>query len=396
MAVENFGEYPNHQPLVEKLKGFRTLRGLHASEAFRHCRDYLDDLFSTPVYFPCPEARPRLNDFLRLVQWNIEKGKRFDAILRTLREHPRLSTADLIAINEADLGMNRTGHRFVARELGEALQMHVVFAPVYLELTKGFGSELNLPGENIAALQGNAILSRHPLRESRVIELPVCFDHFAFGEKRLGQRHALAVELSINGRRLSVATTHLEPRTDPACRARQVQAILDDLERPGMPEAAILAGDFNTNAMARGGLWRTLRATRRLAFGKVARQQARFACPQVHEPLFDRLAAHGFTPAGFNDALPTCHLLMRELKDASPLPAWLTRAIEARMRRFNSQLDLRLDWVFGRNVRPLVNGEMVDRLSRIASRTPQSINGLMTEDETQVSDHDPIIVDVQL
>src|SRR5262249_24763199 len=159
-----------------------------------------------------------------------------------------------------------------------------------------------------------------------VIELPICFDHFAFGEKRIGRRSALTVEVEINGWRLSFATTHLEVRNDPACRARQVRVILAETGRPGAPDAAILAGDFNTNAMARGGLWRTLCAAGRLAFGNVARQQARFACPQIHEPLFDLLAAHGFTAEGFNDAAPTCHLLMRELKDASPAPAWLTHA----------------------------------------------------------------------
>jgi len=396
MSTENFGTYPDHQALVENLKGFRTLGDLQRSEAFRHCQNYLDELFRTPLVLPCPQARPRLGDFLRVAQWNIEKGKRLDAVLKTLREHPLLNTADLISINEADVGMNRSARRFVARELGEALGMHVVFAPVYLELTKGFGAELRLPGENTAALQGNAILSRHPLNNPRVIELPVCFDHFAFGEKRLGRRSALAVEVEVNGRRLSFATTHLEVRNEPACRARQGRAILAELERPGAPDAAILAGDFNTNAMARGGPWRTLRAAGRLAFGNVARQQARFACPQNHEPLFALLAAHGFTAEGFNDALPTCHLLMRELKDASPAPDWLTRAFEARMSRFNSQLDMRLDWDFGRNVRPLRDGEVVDHLSGVGSRGPQTTAGLATEDNGQISDHDPITADFRL
>lgn len=388
-------EYPNHQSLVEELKGFRTLRELHRSEAFLRHRDYLAELFQTPRIIPCPKAQPRVRDFLRIAQWNIEKGKQFDAILKTLLEHPLLNTADLISINEADAGMNRSANRFVARGLGEALQMHVVFAPVYLELTKGFGSELKLPGENTAALQGNAILSRYPVHNPRVIELPVCFDHFGFSEKRIGHRSALAIDVKINGRRLSFATTHLEVRNDPACRARQVRAILADLEQSDS-DAAVLAGDFNTNATARGGVLRTLRATGRLALGNTTKQRQRFASPQPHESLFDVLAAHRFSAEGFNDTATTCHLILHGLEDASPMPRWLTKALIARMRRFNHQLDMRLDWIFGRNVRPLTEAELTDSLAGIKSRAPQTITGLETESGAQVSDHDPIVADIRL
>lgn len=393
MSVHSEGEYPNHQSLVEELKGFRTLRDLHTSEAFLRQREYLSRLFNTPRLITCSNAQPRIGDFLRIAQWNIEKGKQFDAVLKTLLEHPLLATADLISINEADVGMNRSGNRFVARELGEALQMHVVFAPVYLELTKGFGNELKLPGENTSALQGNAILSRYRLRNPRVIELPVCFDHFGFSEKRIGRRTGLAVEVDVNGRSLSFATTHLEVRHTPACRARQVEAILTDLQNVPA-DAAIIAGDFNTNAMARGGIWRTFRAAVNLAFGNVEHQRYRFANPQKHEPLFTLLAAHGFTGEALNDTATTCHLITRGLEDASPLPGRLTRAFEARMRRFDYQLDMRLDWIFGRKIKALTDGEITDRRSGIRSRGAQTIGRLMTANNQQISDHDPIMADI--
>jgi len=394
MSVHLPDEYPSHQSLVNKLKGFRTLRELHTSEAFLQNRDYLDQLFNTPRVIPCPQAKPRISDFLRIAQWNIEKGKQFDAILKTLLEHPLLKTADVISINEADAGMIRSDHRFVAQELGKALQMHVVFAPVYLELTKGFGSESKLPGENTIALQGNAILSRYPLSNPRVIELPVCFDHFGFSEKRIGRRTALAVEVELKARNLSFATTHLEVRNTPDCRANQVKAILAELERLDGRDSAVIAGDFNTNATPRGGIWRTLRAASRLTFGNAARQRSRFAAPQQHEPLFDLLARQGFSAEGFNDAEPTCHLLMSCMKDASPLPGWMTKPLEARMKRFDYQFDMRLDWIFGRNVKALTDGEMIDRRSGIRSQRPQAISGLITNCGQQVSDHDPITADI--
>ena len=93
MLTESYINYPDHQ-LVQTLKVFRTPDDLHCSEAFRYCRDYLDELFRTPLVPPGPRAQPRLGDSLRIAQWNIEKGKRLDDILKALREHPRLSTAD--------------------------------------------------------------------------------------------------------------------------------------------------------------------------------------------------------------------------------------------------------------------------------------------------------------
>src|ERR1051325_9027517 len=109
--------------------------------------------------------------------------------------------------------------------------MHVVFAPAYLEFSKGYGEDLRMPGENTIALQGNAILSRYPLQYPRIIELPVCFDHFEHAEKRIGRRIAVAAEIEINERQMSFVSAHLEVRNSPACRARQMAAIITDLEQ---------------------------------------------------------------------------------------------------------------------------------------------------------------------
>lgn len=388
-------DYSDHQQLITELRSFKTKPELLASTKYQHHRAYLTELLSTPQIFTTLNPRPRLNNFLRLAHWNIEKGKHLDDVIAVFRQHPILQAADLISINEADVGMNRSAQRFVARELGAALDMHVAFAPCYLEFSKGYGDDLTMPGENTVALQGNAILSRYELFNPRVIELPMCYDHFEHGEKRIGNRNALAVEIERDGQRLSFVTTHLEVRNAPACRAQQIAAILTELEKPGTPPAAIIAGDFNSNTFARGGMLRTLGGLVRMMISDTDTLRREIAAPQAREPLFALLKQHGFTEVGFNSDDVTCYVPLKILEDSGKLPRFLAAAINQQMARYDGQLDFRLDWMIGRGLQPLGEQETIDSRTNIASLRPQTIAGLRRKDGGPITDHDPITADVR-
>jgi len=389
-------EYSDNQDLVAELNGFRTARDLYASSAYQKHRARLAALLEAPRLFVAEGASPLVRDFVRIAHWNIEKGKHLDAVIKTFLSHPLLRYADLISLNEADVGMNRSAQRFVARELGAALGMHVAFAPAYLEFSKGYGEDLQMPGANTVALQGNAILSRHELRRARIIELPVCFDHFEHAEKRIGRRVALAVEVEIGGHRLSFVSAHLEVRNSPACRARQMGSVIAELERPESSTAAIIAGDLNTNTFSRGGRWRTLRGFARILLSDPEQLARAIAAPQSHEPLFALLHRHGFTEQGFNSRDITCRVPMRGIEDGSRLPPVFAAMIERKLARYDYQLDFRLDWMVGRSVTPLGDGEIVDAVSGVSSLGPQTVAGLRNEKGGPISDHDPITADVRV
>jgi endonuclease/exonuclease/phosphatase family metal-dependent hydrolase len=389
-------DYPDHQQLIAALHRFPTKSALLASDEYAEHSAYFTELFATPKVFPAANAQPRLNDFLRIAHWNIEKGKYLDDVIAAFCEHPILRAADLLSINEADVGMNRSAQRFVARELGAALQMHVAFAPCYLEFSKGYGDDLTMPGENTVALQGNAILSRYKLRNPRVIQLPLCYDHFKHAEKRIGNRNALAAEIELNGQRLGFVTTHLEVRNAPACRAKQIAAILAELEKPGVPRPAIIAGDFNSNTFTRGGMLRTLGGLLRMMFAETNQLRRAIAAPQAREPLFALLRQHGFADVGFNSDDVTCYVPLRILEDSGKLPGFLATLINQQMARYNGQLDFRLDWIIGRDVQAQRENEVNDAASQSASRKPQTISGLHNVAGGLISDHDPITVDLQL
>lgn len=388
--------YPDHQSLIAELNSFKTKPELLASAAYQRHRAYLTELLATPKIFPVVNARPHLNDFLRIAHWNIEKGKHLDAVIAAFRHYPILRVADLISINEADVGMNRSAQAFVARELGAALGMHVAFAPCYLEFSKGYGDDLTMPGENTVALQGNAILSRYELLHPRVIQLPMCYDHFDHVEKRIGNRNALAVEIERDGKRLSFVTTHLEVRNAPACRAQQIAAIIAELEKPDAPPSAIIAGDFNSNTFARGGMLRTLGGLVRMMISETDTLRREIAAPQSREPLFALLQRHGFTEAGFNGDAVTCYVPLKILEDSGKLPGFLATAINQQMARYNGQLDFRLDWMIGRGVQSLGAQEIIDSATHTASLPPQTIAGWRNEHGEQITDHDPLTVDLRL
>lgn len=388
--------YSDNQDLIAELRSFTTRSELQASDSYRKQQARLSNLLDQPRLFVADKAQPELHDYLRIAHWNLEKGKYLDATIDAFRRHPVLRCADLISINEADVGMNRSGQRFVALELGQALGMHVAFAPVYLEFSKGYGDDLTMPGENTIALQGNAILSRYALSNLRIIRLPVCYDHFEHAEKRIGNRNALAADVEISGRALTFVTTHLEVRNAPACRARQMAAIIDELEKPGTPSSAIIAGDFNSNTFARGGRWRTLRGFARMLLSNPEKLMRQIAAPQSREPLFDLLRRHGFTDRGFNNEAITCRVPLNILEDRSRLPAIFTRIIEHRLAAYHNQLNFRLDWIIARNAQPLGDSEMIDAATGTASLSPQTITGLKNERGTQISDHDPITADLRI
>src|SRR5262245_59139870 len=99
---------------------------------------------------------------MRIVTWNIEKGKRCPLLEKCL-SHEAIRTADVLCLNEVDDGMARSGNLRIADEISGRLGMSVVFGRTFKELTKGIGDELLAPGENTTAIQGNAMLSRFPI-----------------------------------------------------------------------------------------------------------------------------------------------------------------------------------------------------------------------------------------
>jgi len=271
-------------------------------------------------------ARPRplnvngLGPTLRVACWNIERGLELDDILLFLTDKDRfmekveaerkeakagghsvrdvvmekipqeielLQAADVWVLNEVDWGVKRTQYREVVRELANTLHMNWAYGVEFLEIDKKqLGTDtfddkedeqarqqlieqFSVDKDRVRALHGNAVLSRYPIREGRLVPFKAGYDWFKetkitplekakrkaailigedlLQETRRGGRTALFVDLDVpelSGQRLTIVATHLENRAKPKVRRQQMEQLLSEIRDVHNP--VVVAGDLNT------------------------------------------------------------------------------------------------------------------------------------------------------
>ena len=373
--------------LISHLSRFQTVRELQRSQFFAQCRGEIEAMLGEAQVAHAGWTEPAERPFIRVAQWNIEKGRRLGRIIEALRSDPVLSAADILLLNEADRGMNRSGNVDVAGAVGDALRMHVVFGAAHIELTKGTGEERCVPGENGESLQGNAVLSRYPVVDAKVVSLPTCFEPFEFHEKRYGTRNCVWARLKVGQRFVWAGSTHLEVRNTPACRARQMAYLLET--RPGgAADACILGGDLNCNGFPRGTFLRTLLSTARVVKGPPDAIRGQLRHPENgREPLFGAVRRAGFTWQGLNTSEATASSSIGNLEDAAFLPKPVVEWVRRRLESHEGYLWFKLDWLFGRNIRP-ADGAALSARSGVRSHDICGPN--------RISDHAPIWADFLL
>jgi len=322
---------------------------------------------------------------LRLAHWNIEKGKALAGLKRFFACEPRLREADLICLNEVDCGTARAGNNSdVAWELAQALGRSAIYLPSFIECTKGWGEDLLVPGENRLGLHGLAMLTRLPVVEARAALLPPCFDYFAFSEKRFGFRQGLYARLDWQGRPLIAATTHLEVRRTPRCRARQFAAFLDGLRRArrdwGSAAAVVVTGDWNTNSFRRGALRHAAAEFVRIVGTAPAALEAELVRPLAREPLFALLREAGLELEPFNDRAPTAAQDLGASEDLASLPRPVAALVSRLFGLSGRVLRMRLDWIAASGLRP--------------RSAPWTLDG-MTDGGLRLSDHAVIGVELE-
>jgi endonuclease/exonuclease/phosphatase family metal-dependent hydrolase len=289
-------------------------------------QERLNRLLTTPFVSNAASARgvkpalptdAKLGTFLRVVQWNIERGIEYDAISAALTDanrfsrlidssaYPRgssdrktilqqvalLKQADVIVLNEVDWGMKRTDYRNVAADLAAALRMNYAYGVEFVEVDPiALGREEfeELPADDKARLKteiavdktryrgmhGTAILSRFPLQNVRLQPFEnqphdwykeeiasvrpleegkrktgeLVFREKVEREVRRGGRMMLTADIvdeRIPGGRMKIVATHLEDKTKPEGRRKQLEELLNRISAETSP--VIVAGDMNTS-----------------------------------------------------------------------------------------------------------------------------------------------------
>ena len=282
----------------------------------------LDLLLRTPVVFNNPEVqKPRrpvdgaIGPVFRVAEWNIERGLEFESIEQALTSSDAfeqrveqaeklpspammklrsqvaaLRDADVLILNEVDIGVKRTDYRNVVADMAHSLHMNSAYAVEFLEvdpltdlgtepavldtpeLSAKMTADLKPDPSRFRGMHVNAILSRYPIRSASVIELPVCHDWYNDEQKgisdlekakrvaadkvflerigrevRRGNRNALMVSLDVPGApndTFTIVNVHLENKGKATCRRQQMDTVLRAIAN--VPGPVVVAGDLNT------------------------------------------------------------------------------------------------------------------------------------------------------
>src|SRR5262245_17699295 len=197
---------------------------------------------------------------LTVLAYNVERGVRLDDQLRAFASGT-IPRPDVLLMSEADRGCTRSGGRNVAREYAQALGMDYVFAVEFLELPRwtGRGGYIETVCEH-----GNAILSRFPLSDVRVLRHAANWNPYSppdswkrrVGEPRLGGRATVSAAVQVGPTAVQAYSVHLD-WAPWAGRYRDAQAaeVLADARSQAGP--VVVGGDWNGHGYALDLAWGT-------------------------------------------------------------------------------------------------------------------------------------------
>ena len=123
-----------------------------------------------------PGAQP-LGEQVRVAAWNIQRGRRFDELLRALREEPTLAAADVLLLSEVDCGMARSGNRHVARALA-ARSGSPTRSACPISCSRTIGARASTAWQPAGAGRGRRCCRGRRSRRSRTSTCPRCATSF--------------------------------------------------------------------------------------------------------------------------------------------------------------------------------------------------------------------------
>lgn len=184
---------------------------------------------------------------VRIVTWNVATARK-DVKGRYLAEGPALDAVaevlgeldpDVVAVQELDRGIDRTGYEDQPGRLGEALGMKHWFAPTLRRRgADGPWEPVDRPGQDSGeAAYGMALFSRLPLEDVEACALPLGPRPYRGQEPRV----ALAATVRAGSHRLTLAAAHLDRR--PRRAAPQLRHLRGWLAT--RPAPRMVVGDLN-------------------------------------------------------------------------------------------------------------------------------------------------------
>jgi len=188
---------------------------------------------------------------LKYLTWNIERGYHLDYIIKTLKN----INADIIALQELDIGCIRSQKRDCFREIAFELQMIGVYITEFIEI---HDTSLRSLRDGGGGVHGNCILSKYPLQHIRSLHHtfhPIHWEKWGHlkREPRQGERFTVVAQILTPAGGVWIYSVHLEVFCGITSRLAMMADIMKDVrdrmkgKSKDYSPVAIM-GDFNTLA----------------------------------------------------------------------------------------------------------------------------------------------------
>lgn len=382
------------------LAAYNSLSKLKKSLLYKSVQPELDRVMNAIEYgFYSPEMTLKKRPFYRIAAWNLAKGIQYDGILDVLQTHSDLCLSDVLLCPEIDLGMARSSNRNVACDLAKALGWNYAFSPAYLNLCHSHCLDNHFEVDNLLGLQGNAIFSKYPMGNLRIIPLLPAEDKMRGQEKKLGCQKAVVADILFPYQTVTVVCVHLDDHSSQRQRAGQMKTILTALERNPYP--VVMGGDMKTSGYnSQQSIFSSFDYVKKILKGMDNVIENHHLFPERHYDrlLFEVFKKHGFDFENYNElGQGTWHYDLEDLKYHTCVegvfPKRYRQNIEKNILRNTDKVSLKLDWFAAKGLGVATS---LDQMFDIEQAQSPRVIGNLKKNGVPLSDHDAIAVDIDI
>lgn len=376
---------------LPKLAVFYSTRQMEKSSLYQALKPEIERLvFGYEHGHYSEEKTGSKQSFYRAVCWHLEHGKNFKGILETLRNRALVSRADIYFFPAVDIGMARSGNRNVVRDLALELGYNYFFSASYLHC--GTFDQSHGQKKNRLGLEGNAVLSRHPLTNLRIISLKNACDPMKGPDRKIGCEKALLSDVVLpDNQKITIVCLNLPDKTHPSQRGRAVKHVLTQLRKENSGLPVLVAGDLKTstyNVHDKVRFFLSLLNKKYRGFDYVVSEHHTHPERYFEKKLFQELRAHHFYAQHLNEeGKGTCHVRPSALLEGQNDPSHYELFVKKFFGLSDETLPFKYDWFFA-------NG-LIKRSESFQSEGAKVITHLFY-DGRSVSCHDPILLDFEV
>eukprot|EP00483_Globobulimina_turgida_P005820 UN05830 len=197
-------------------------------------------------------------DQIRIITWNIERGYRTNEIINELKK----TNADIILLQEVDIGTQRTDFLDVGNEIANALSYQIIYAADcwHINAYHENNSKSKTKNKNVLynslphnGCEGNAILTRFNIIDQYPLILPCVRNSYRPSHYMMKRHTAVVVVIDVpNIGEIVCYSLHFDAFSGRIARSSiPYKTIYEDIPRKHTKKfkqrAVIVAGDLNTH-----------------------------------------------------------------------------------------------------------------------------------------------------